>query len=96
LRDFSANLRRTLTRREGRKPYTSWSIRVPCPGGSAASTVGCGVRVPSAAAPFCTSGTLGALVGGDWTGTGADTGETFIKNILFAASDTGRIEPNDV
>jgi hypothetical protein len=39
---------------------------------------------------------LGALVGGDWTGTGADTGETFIKNILFAASDTGRIEANDV
>jgi hypothetical protein len=78
------------------KGYTSWSIRVPCPGGRAASTVGCGVRVPSAAAPFCTSGTLGALVGVDWTGAGAETAETLISNILFVASDFGRIETNDV
>jgi Activator of Hsp90 ATPase homolog 1-like protein len=32
--------------------HTSWSIRVPWPGGSGARGVGCGRRVPSAAAPF--------------------------------------------
>jgi hypothetical protein len=39
---------------------------------------------------------LGALDGGDWTGTGAETAETLIGGILFVASDTAGIEANDV
>lgn len=45
-----ANLERLP--RPRRTLYASWSIRVPCPGGRGARAVGCGTRVPSAAAPF--------------------------------------------
>src|SRR6188474_687780 len=79
--------------------YASWSIRVPWPGGRGATCVGFGVRVPSAAAPFCTSGVLsGALntgTSGALTTTVAGTAETFIGTILFVASDTGRVATND-
>jgi hypothetical protein len=39
---------------------------------------------------------LGALVGVGWTGAGAETAETLISDILFVASDSGRIETKDV
>ena len=84
---------------EARYSQTSWSIRVPCPGGRAASTVGCGKRVPSAAPPFCTSAGLGSLVSGVLTGN--DTGavtlemlEILIENVLFVVSDSGRAKAN--
>src|SRR5260370_40056007 len=78
---------------------TSWSIRVPCPGGSAASTVGCGRRVPSAAAALASgvlSGGLGALGFGGAVGTRAATPANVLGNILFVASDLGWVEANDL
>src|SRR6266481_4662659 len=80
---FPANLRRLFSCPEGAGPHTSWSTRVPCPGGRAARTVGCGRRVPSAAPPFCTSWVSGALASGALIGAGAGTAATFIGNILF-------------
>jgi hypothetical protein len=51
------------------------------------------VRVPSAAAPFCTSGVFSGgfrgLGSGGFVATGALTGDTFIGNILVVVSDSG-------
>jgi hypothetical protein len=83
--------------RTGRQ--ASWSIRVPWPGGRGATCVGFGVRVPSAAAPFWTTGVLsGALntgTSGGFTTTVDATAEIFIGSILLVASDSGRVETND-
>jgi hypothetical protein len=52
------------------RPQAIWSIRVPCPGGSAASTVGWGALASSA----FTAGALGGLASGIMlTGAGAVT-----------------------
>src|SRR5258705_1038963 len=87
------------TRGRDASRQANWSIRVPCPGGRGATCVGFGVRVPSAAAPFCTSGVLsGALntgTSGGLTTTVAGTAEIFIGSVLLVASDTGRLETND-
>ena len=60
-----------------RSPYAIWSIRVPCPGGSGASNVGCGRRVPSFASGFF-SGVLAASGAGAAIGEGEVTLETLI------------------
>jgi hypothetical protein len=69
------------------------------PGGRGATCVGFGVRVPSAAAPFWTTGVLsGALntgTSGGFTTTVDATAEIFIGSILLVASDSGRVETND-
>jgi hypothetical protein len=83
-------------------PHTNWSIRVPCPGGSAASTVGCGRRVPSAA-PVAFALLSGAVSGGlgAMACSGAIGAEVLmlaidIGNIPFVASDLGRVQANDL
>jgi hypothetical protein len=63
-------------------PQTSWSIRVPWPGGSAAKSVGCGVRELPASASGFTSGVFGSLTSGIFTGADAVTLEILIGNIL--------------
>jgi hypothetical protein len=74
----------------------SWSIRVPCPGGKAASTVGCGTRVPSGAAVF-TSGLLSGFWGATHCSGALGKGAVIIVigSILFVASDHDRPEAND-
>jgi len=63
-------------------PQTSWSIRVPWPGGNAPKSVGCGVRELPASASGFTSGVFGSLASGIFTAGDAVTLEILIGNIL--------------
>jgi hypothetical protein len=94
---FFGKLAALIVRGPGRAgPQDSWSIRVPCPGGKAASTVGCGTRVPSAAALFA-SGLLSGFWGATHCSGALGIGAVIIVigNILFVASDHDRPEAND-
>jgi hypothetical protein len=64
---------------------------VPCPGGNAAKSVGCGVRELPASASGFASGGFGSLISGIFTGD-AVTLEILIGNILGSVlpSVTGR------
>jgi hypothetical protein len=79
-----------------KNPQASWSIRVPCPGGKAGSTVGCGTRVPSGAALF-TSGLLSGFWGATHCSGALGIGAVIIVigNILLVVSDHDRPEAND-
>ena len=55
---------------------------MPWPGGSAAKSVGCGVRELPASASGFTSGAFGSLASGIVTGADAVTLEILIGNIL--------------
>jgi hypothetical protein len=81
-------LRRFFRRRCDSRRQAIWSIRVPCPGGSAASTVGWGAMASSARPSAFTTGALGALASGMLTGAGAVTQYILIENILRLVSPT--------
>jgi hypothetical protein len=73
-------------KRDAARPQTNWSIRVPWPGGSAARSVGCGVRELPASASGFTSGVFGSLASGIFTAGDAVTLEILIGNILGSFS----------
>ena len=77
------------------RPQAIWSIRVPCPGGSAASTVGWGAMASSARPSAFTTGVFGALGSGTLTGAGGVTLEVLIETSSGSRfPDYGRVETN--
>jgi hypothetical protein len=76
-------------------PQAIWSIRVPCPGGRGASTVGWGALASSAPPSGFSTGALGALASEMLTGAGAVTLETLIETSSGSCfPDYGRAEAN--
>jgi hypothetical protein len=74
-------------------PQTSWSIRVPCPGGSGARTTGWCAPASAASASGFTSGALGSLASGIVTGGEAVTADTLIGTILLLFVTVTRRRP---
>jgi hypothetical protein len=71
--------------------HTSWSIRVPCPGGSGA---GAGFGAAPASSAGFTPGALDALACGMLTGAGAETAETLMDKFLAVVPDCDEVETN--